>query len=91
MLLFPSNHGSSPVRGKTVYSSPERPDWLFDSSSLLFNAYQEIFPRRRKAAGAYVDRLPPSSAKVIRERIHASTLLYTWLHAALRGHLQQFN
>jgi uncharacterized membrane protein len=74
----------------TLLHSVQIGSWT--QNRLLFNVYLAIFPRGRKAVGVEADRLPPSSAaKVERERTHASILPYSWLHAAHRDHLQQFN
>jgi hypothetical protein len=33
-----------PDRSKIFFPSPQRPDWLLDPSSLLYNGYQGFFP-----------------------------------------------
>jgi hypothetical protein len=64
-------YGSIPDRGWDFFSSPPRPEWLWDPPSLLYNEYQELF-RWGKAAGAW-SWPPPSSAGVKNACSYTST------------------
>jgi hypothetical protein len=53
-----------PCRGKKFFSSPQRPDRLWGSHSLLYNGYRGALSPWVKRSGREADQSPPSSAEV---------------------------
>jgi hypothetical protein len=51
------------IRGKRFFSSQQHPDWFWNPSSLLSNAYWRLFPQKVKQVRLEAD-YSPSSAKV---------------------------
>jgi hypothetical protein len=56
--------GSIPGGGWEFFSSPPRPERLWDPLSLLSNGYQGLFPWRVKRPGCEADHSPSSIAEV---------------------------
>jgi hypothetical protein len=69
--------GSIPSRGKRFFSTPQRPDRIWDPHSLLFNGYQELFPEVR-AAEAWSKPLS-SEVKNGETSLLPSSLMLTYL------------
>jgi hypothetical protein len=65
---------SNPVGGKIFFCPPKRPDRLWGSHSLLFNAYRGLF-LGVKRPGCEVNQSPSSSAEVKIEWNYTSTVL----------------
>jgi len=72
--VLSSNHS----RGKKFVSSPERPDWFWSPSSLLWNVYVG-FCQAIKRPGREVNHPPPSRAKVENEWSYTSTPLNAFM------------
>jgi hypothetical protein len=64
-------YGLNPSTGKTLFSSPNDPEWLWGPPSLLFNGYQNSF-LGVKQAGHDVDHSPPSNTAVQNECSYSS-------------------
>jgi hypothetical protein len=71
--------GSSPGRGWEFFSSPPRPDRLWDPPSLLSNVYQGALSLGVKRLGREADQLPPSSAEVKNAQSYTSTPQYAFM------------
>jgi hypothetical protein len=65
--------------GSRIFSSPSRPDRLWDPPNLLSNGYRGALSPGVKRRGCKADYSPPASAEFKKMWIYTSTPLYSFM------------
>jgi hypothetical protein len=65
--------------GSRIFTSPYRPDLLWDPPSLLSNGYRGIFPRGIERPGHEADHSPATIAEVKKTWVYTFTPPYVFM------------